>query len=59
MNFMDPKCNEHRAIMSFLVSHTCDVRFHDVVCRNSVHMNPPAKNSKTWLTYTLRAGQLS
>ena len=38
------------AITNFLVLHTCEIRFHDVIGR-SVHVYVfLRKNSKTWLT---------
>ena len=41
------------AITNFLVSHTCEIRFHDVIGR-TIHVHVYVflrKNSKTWLTY--------
>ena len=43
------QCNT--AITNFLVSNTCEIRFHDVICQSTVPMYSPAKNSKTWLIY--------
>ena len=43
----DNPCFQCRiAITNFLVSHTCDIRFHDVIGQSTVHMY-----SKTWLIY--------
>ena len=41
------------AITNFLVSNTCEIRFHDVIGQSTVHMYmySYAKNSETWLTY--------
>ena len=38
-------------ITNFLVLHTCEIRFHDVIGPSTVHMYSYAKISKTWLTY--------
>ena len=35
------------AIANCLLSHTCEIRFNDALCR----CIPTQKNSKTWLTY--------
>ena len=39
------------AITNFLLSHKCKLRFHDIICRSTVHMYSYEKYSKTWLTY--------
>ena len=39
------------AITNFLVSNTCEIRFHDVIGQSTVSMYSYAKKSKTWLTY--------
>ena len=38
------------AITNFIVSHTCEIRFHDIIGQSTVHVFL-CKNSKTWLTY--------
>ena len=37
--------------MNFLVSHTFEIRFHDVIGQSTVHYVLQRKTSKTWLTY--------
>ena len=46
----NPCFQSNIAIINFLVSNTCELRFHDVKGQSTVHMYSYAKNSKTWLT---------
>ena len=39
------------AITNFLVSNTCEIRFHDVIGQSTVHYVFLLKKFKTWLTY--------
>ena len=60
-------CNQHLshnnlyfqcniAITNFLVTHTCEIRFHDVIGQSTLHVYSYflCKNSQTWLTYMVK-----
>ena len=42
----NPCFQSNIAITNFLVSHTCVIRFHDVIGQSTVHMYSYAKNLK-------------
>ena len=39
----NPRFQCNIVITNFLVSHTCEIRFHDVMGQSTVHMYPNAK----------------
>ena len=47
----DPCFQSNIAVRNLPVSHMCEVKFHDVIGKSTVHLYSYAKHSKAWLNY--------